>query len=49
MLAPIWDEAADKVQQQAAELGKVVIGKVDCDSESEWFPQISALALWQLE
>lgn len=35
MLAPAWDEAADKVKNMYPEEGKVVIGKVDCDSESK--------------
>lgn len=34
MLAPIWDESADKVSQEYPEPGKVVFGKVDCDKES---------------
>ena len=34
MLAPIWDQTADKVAKQFPEQ-KVVIGKVDCDKESE--------------
>ena len=32
MLAPIWDEGADKVAAQLAGM-KVVMGKVDCDKE----------------
>ena len=33
MLAPIWDEGADKISSEMA--GKsVVVGKVDCDKES---------------
>jgi len=32
MLAPIWDEGADKVAQQLSGM-KVVLGKVDCDKE----------------
>ncbi|XP_046414043.1 endoplasmic reticulum resident protein 44 isoform X2 [Neodiprion fabricii] len=34
MLAPIFDEAADKVAAEFPEAGRVVMGKVDCDSES---------------
>jgi len=30
MLAPIWDEAADKISKEMGS-GKVVVGKVDCD------------------
>ena len=33
MLAPIWDQTADKVAKQFPDQ-KVVIGKVDCDQES---------------
>ena len=32
MLAPIWDQTADKVAQEFSSK-KVVIGKVDCDKE----------------
>jgi endoplasmic reticulum resident protein 44 len=35
MLAPIWDEAADKIEAEFPDPGRVKIGKVDCDSESE--------------
>lgn len=35
MLAPIWDEAAEKAQKDHPEPGKIVFGKVDCDKESE--------------
>ncbi|XP_012262959.1 endoplasmic reticulum resident protein 44 isoform X2 [Athalia rosae] len=34
LLAPIFDEAADKVAAEFPEAGKVVMGKVDCDAES---------------
>ena len=34
MLAPIWDQTADKVAQEFSGM-KVVIGKIDCDKESE--------------
>jgi hypothetical protein len=34
MLAPIWDEAADKVAKEFAG-GKVVVGKVDCDKHGK--------------
>jgi endoplasmic reticulum resident protein 44 len=33
MLAPIFDEAADKVAAEFPEPGQVVMGKVDCDKE----------------
>lgn len=33
MLAPIWDESADKIMQEFPEPGRVLIGKVDCDKE----------------
>ncbi|XP_063225087.1 endoplasmic reticulum resident protein 44 [Bacillus rossius redtenbacheri] len=33
MLAPIFDEAASKVQEEFPEQGQVVMGKVDCDKE----------------
>jgi hypothetical protein len=36
MLAPIWDEAADKIEAEFPEPGRVKIGKVDCDSESNF-------------
>jgi len=35
MLAPIWDEAADKVAAEFPDAGRVLIGKVDCDKESK--------------
>ena len=34
MLAPIWDEAADKIAAEFPEAGRVVVGKIDCDKES---------------
>lgn len=35
MLAPIWDEAADKINAEFQNMpGKVAVGKVDCDKES---------------
>ena len=34
MLAPVWDEAADKVARQFPGQ-QVVVGKIDCDQESE--------------
>lgn len=34
MLSPIWDEAADKINKAITQKGKVVVGKVDCDKES---------------
>jgi len=35
MLAPVWDEAADKINEKFKDNpGKVVVGKVDCDKES---------------
>ena len=36
MLAPIWDEAADKAKEKFPD-GKFVFAKVDCDKESESF------------
>jgi hypothetical protein len=33
MLAPIFDEAADKVAAEFPEPGQVIMGKVDCDRE----------------
>ena len=35
MLAPIWDEAADKITTEFPDAGRVLIGKVDCDKEGE--------------
>ena len=35
MLAPIWDEAADKISKEFAS-GKVVVGKVDCDKHGKF-------------
>ena len=36
MLAPIWDEAADKINEKFKDRpGKVAVGKVDCDKEGE--------------
>ena len=38
MLAPIWDEAADKINEKFGNLEtKVAVGKVDCDKEGEDF------------
>ena len=37
MLAPIFDEAADKVAADFTEPGKVVMGKVDCDKQGGYF------------
>ncbi|XP_015590504.1 endoplasmic reticulum resident protein 44 isoform X2 [Cephus cinctus] len=34
LLAPIFDEASDKVREAFPEVGRVVMGKVDCDKES---------------
>lgn len=36
MLAPIFDEAADKVTADFNEPGQVVMGKVDCDKEGRY-------------
>ena len=36
MLAPIWDEAADKISKELGS-GKVVVGKVDCDKHGKYF------------
>ncbi|XP_053645343.1 endoplasmic reticulum resident protein 44-like [Cherax quadricarinatus] len=36
ILAPTWDETADKVQEIFPDKGRVVIGKVDCDTECEY-------------
>lgn len=36
LLAPIFDEAADKVREEFPQPGKVVMAKVDCDRESEF-------------
>lgn len=33
MLSPIWDEFADKAKKEFPEPGKVLVGKVDCDSQ----------------
>jgi endoplasmic reticulum resident protein 44 len=33
LLAPIWDEAATLVSKEFTETGRVLLGKVDCDSE----------------
>uniref|UniRef100_A0A1B6GP89 Thioredoxin domain-containing protein n=1 Tax=Cuerna arida TaxID=1464854 RepID=A0A1B6GP89_9HEMI len=35
LLAPIFDEAADKVAEEFPNAGQVVMGKVDCDKESD--------------
>ncbi|KAK4305747.1 hypothetical protein Pmani_022372 [Petrolisthes manimaculis] len=34
ILAPTWDETADKVREFFPDDGRVVVGKVDCDAES---------------
>lgn len=36
LLAPIFDEAADKVKEEFPQSGKVVMAKVDCDRESKY-------------
>jgi endoplasmic reticulum resident protein 44 len=33
LLAPIWDEAAALVAKEFTSTGRVLLGKVDCDSE----------------
>lgn len=35
ILAPTWDETADKVKEAFPDDGRVVIGKVDCDAQCE--------------
>ncbi|XP_058810908.1 endoplasmic reticulum resident protein 44 isoform X2 [Phymastichus coffea] len=35
ILQPIFDEAADKIKEAFPEVGRVVMGKVDCDKESK--------------
>lgn len=35
MLAPVWDEAAEKAEKEIPEKGKVVFAKVDCDKEGK--------------
>ena len=35
MLAPIWDEAADKISKEMGS-GKIVVGKVDCDKHGKY-------------
>ncbi|CAG0892653.1 unnamed protein product [Cyprideis torosa] len=35
MLEPIWDEAAEKLAKAVAQPGKVIMGKVDCDKQSD--------------
>ena len=34
MLAPIWDEAADKIRKEFGG-DKIVVGKVDCDKHGK--------------
>lgn len=36
LLAPIFEEVADKVKEAFPEEGRVVIGKVDCDEECKY-------------
>lgn len=36
MLAPIWDEAADKVKEHFGDNSKIVVAKVDCDKHREF-------------
>lgn len=37
VLAPVFDEAADKVAEEfKSSPGRVVLGKVDCDNEGEF-------------
>lgn len=40
MLAPIFDEAADKVTAEFTTPGRVVMGKVDCDKEGTYFAKL---------
>ena len=51
MLAPIFDEAADKVAAEFTTPGKVVLGKVDCDKDSKSsynsFKSISKLKIFK--
>ncbi len=35
LLAPEWDKTAEKAQEEFQGLGKVVVGKIDCDKESK--------------
>ena len=35
MLSPIWDEAAEKMEAEFGKDSKIVVGKIDCDKESE--------------
>jgi len=36
LLAPIFDEAADKIREEFPQPGKVIMAKVDCDRESKY-------------
>ena len=35
MLAPEWDKMAEKALEKFGQSGRVLVGKVDCDKESE--------------
>ena len=48
MLAPIWDEAADKAREKFPEPGRVVFAKVDCDKESKKFREIKNFSAIQI-
>lgn len=36
LLAPIFDTAASRIEEEFPQPGKVVMGKVDCDQESKY-------------
>ena len=44
MLAPIWDEAAEKAEKEFPEKGKVVFAKVDCDKHSKFSSKLELLS-----
>ena len=35
LLAPIFDEAADKITKEIGDPSRVVLGRVDCDKQSK--------------
>ena len=46
MLAPIWDEAADKISTEFVDKGRVLIGKVDCDQEGNILSHQQCFESW---
>lgn len=48
LLAPIFDEAADKVVAEFPEAGRVVMGKVDCDAECNYDNELLLVSIMMI-